>query len=295
MASIPPVFAASVSAWLNSSKTVRSAVLFGSTARSERAAAIADSWSDMDLHLIAREPRNLEIMDWGAAFPEMEFCLQVTRPATGGVRKITAIFSGGQIDVVVIPSRQMSFAAFAMHLGYHRRLQFLWSALNEMATCLHTGYHFLKGEPQWGDFYSRVAALPGVRLADSEICTMADIFICELIWILQKIQRGEIVAAQHMLHTKLCDTNLRLWRELQRRRDLPLPSFGLGRRLETLATAAEYELLRVACNAEQSSLTKSAWQCFDGLKALMRCLVPGWSIPVKTEKLLQSHRPTPAR
>jgi hypothetical protein len=263
-------------AWLEQCDTVDSAVLFGSRVQAKN----LESWSDVDLHIITSDARTLESVDWSKAMPSESFCLQVVRPATGGVRKITAIFDAGQVDLVIVPLRELSMVADQLHAGTSRTRE-LDVALNEMATCLHSGYRFLKGQVKWGPFYERVATLVGVRLEDSELKPMAEIFLCDLLWVLQKLRRGEIVAAQHALHGKLVEANLRLWRELQLRRGHRLTSFGLGRRFEELGSVAELDLIRVNAKADKAELQRAAHQCFICLQTIMKELMPGWSAPAR--------------
>jgi hypothetical protein len=287
-------FGSDVPAWLAAEPAVQSAVLFGSGAK--QSAAAADNWSDFDLHLVVAGAEKFERVDWTRALPDEKLCLQVARPATGGVRKVTAVFACGQIDLVLVPSAQMRLVRFAMGLGLQRRLRFFDIALNEMATCLATGYRFLKGEKQWGSFYARVAAeMPGVRLGDAEVRQLADVFLCELLWVQQKLERGEFAAAQLALHRSLAETNFRLVRELQLRRREPLPSFGLARRVETLLRADELARVSIDAPLEREALRRAAWQSFEGLAALVRELVPEWKVPPPMLALLASYRPTPAR
>jgi predicted nucleotidyltransferase len=287
-----------VTAWLKQERRIKSAVLFGSSARPRDSERDHTAPFDLDLHLVASNPEALERIDWKRALPQSEFCMQCTRPATGGVRKVTAIFADGQIDLVVVPAIGMRLAAFGLRLGCHRRVRFLGLALNEMATCLHSGYSFLLGEKPWGAHYARVAALPGVRLDDRQLREMAAGFLCDLIWTLDKLARGEVVAAQHVLHTRLVDVNLRIWREWRRRRGLPLPSFGLGRGVERLGPLDEQRLLRVSSTADPDALREAALHCFQGLTTLLREMLPAWSPPnayVRLVSRLSKEPPTPAR
>jgi hypothetical protein len=287
-------FGDAIPAWLAAEPAVRSAVWFGSGA--QPGTAVADGWSDCDLHLVVTGAESFECVDWAWALPDEKLCLQVARPATGGVRKVTAVFAQGQIDLVLVPMAQMRLARFGLRLGLQRRLRFLAIALNEMATCLATGYRFLKGEQQWGAFYARVAAeMPGVRIADAEVRQLADVFLCELLWVQQKLERGELAAAQLALHRSLAETNFRLVRELQLRRRAPLPSFGLARRVETLLRPDELARISIDAPLQREALGLAAWQSLDGLAALMRELVPDWQAPQPMLALLANYRPTPAR
>lgn len=264
-------------------------VLFGSSA-TQSVDAETSEWSDFDLHVVAGDPRALESVAWEKELPYDGFRHRIARPATGGVRKVTVVYTDAQFDLVVVPAVSLWMGDLALQVGLHRDLRSLRVALNEMATCLHTGYRFLKGADRWDATYERIAKLNGVRLSDQEIAGMAEVFLCDLLWVLQKLARGERVAAQHALHTKLVDVNLRLWRELRLRRKQPLPSFGLGRRIETLASEEEREWLAVSARATTEELAFAAWKTYDGLRALMRQIVPTWTEPAAMANLLGTTR-----
>ena len=169
-----PTFRQAVEQWIAAEPAIRSAVLFGSSAANTTEPA-ADAWSDLDLHVTTAEPDRLEHMDWARVLPGLGYRFQAVRPATGGVRKVTAVFAAGQIDLVVVPLGQLRLARFGLRLGLARRHERLRAALNEIQTCLRGGYRFLKGEAEWGEFYARVAAgMPGVRLGDQEAVALAD-------------------------------------------------------------------------------------------------------------------------
>lgn len=284
----PPLLTATI-AWLQENALVQSAVLFGSTAATFDDPTLRDASADIDLHIVSPRPGELEHVPWSRCFPGQGFCLQAVRPATGGVRKATVIFDSGQLDLVLVPSTWMHVATVGLRLRLERRSRAFATAVNEMATCLHSGYRFLKGEPTWGRLYQRVAALPGVRLSDAQITAAAGAFLCDLLWVLQKLERGEVVAAQHIVHTRLQDTNLRLWRELRRRQAGELPSFGLGRRIETLGSEKERALLTLNGSANVSDLRRVAWQCLAALEQIMAGLVAAWCVPPAMRTLLERH------
>ena len=275
-----PTFRQAVEQWIAAEPAVRSAVLFGSSA-AVATAPMADAWSDLDLHITTTEPERMEHMDWPRVLPGSGFRFQAVRPATGGVRKVTAVFAAGQIDLVVVPLRQLRLARFGLRLGLARRHERLRAALDEIQTCLRGGYRFLKGEAEWGSFYARVAAeMPGVRLDDAAVVALADIAVADRLWILQKLERGELAAAQHLLHRSLAETNFRLLRELRLRRGQPLPSFGLGRHVERLLSAEELAWVRVDARCEAGELQRATDQAAAGLQALMRELVgSAWRSP----------------
>ncbi|MEX2044610.1 MAG: hypothetical protein WD941_04600 [Opitutus sp.] len=285
----------SVTRWVLECESIKSAVLFGSSVRSDNGASTIDQWSDIDLHVVANKPRDMERIDWGRALPGVQFCMQATRAATGGVRKVTAVFTIGQVDMIVVPEQALRLGFFALRCGLNRHVRFLDVAFNEMATCLHSGYTFIKGEENVGHIYARVASLPGVRLQDTELISMANVALCELLWILQKLKRGEVVAGQHALHLRLVDSNLRFWREIRLRRGLPVPSFGLAPRLEVLKTPLDRKLISISATATPNELQEAAIQCLEGLRIMMAELVPGWSIPPLMAQVLESHFEPPLK
>jgi len=277
--------------WINLTPEIKSAVLFGSAA-SQRALGNAASHpsSDLDLHLIARKAGSIERIDWNLVLPDQKFCFQACRPASGGVRKITTIFEAGQLDLIVVPLAMMRVVRIGMCLGLYNKSRYFRLALDEMATCLRSEYRFIKGESSWHALYSGVSALSGIRLSNRETRSLADVAICETLWVFQKLEKGELVAAQHVLHSKLSDINLRLWRELRLRRSLPLPSFGLGRQVETLAAEIERRYLCLSARLVVADLNIAAWKTLRGLKELMVQLDAGWSLPTSMESKFERYR-----
>ena len=278
-----------VSAWLTREPAVKAAILFGSSARPAGALEAVDYWSDVDLHVVTTAAARLERLDWSRELVGLGFCHQTVRPATGGVRKVTALFAEGEVDLVLVPASRLRLGRLAARLGLHRRSAVLRYALNEIATCLRSGYRFLKGEDSWGDFYAWIAAeMPGTRLDDRAAAGLADVFLCDLLWVLQKLERGELVAAQHLLHRSLAEANFRLMREWRLRRGLPLPSFGLGRRAESLYPPEELRLVQINARLDAAELHQAAWQAYEGVVTMMREIVPGWKIPTEMNRLLDT-------
>ena len=278
-----------VTAWLTRETAVKAAILFGSSARPSGALEAVDHWSDVDLHVVTTAAVRLERLDWSRELAGLSFCHQTVRPATGGVRKVTALFVEGEVDLVLVPATRLRLGRLAVRLGLHRQSAALRYALNEIATCLRSGYRFLKGEDSWGDFYAWIAAeMPGTRLDDRAAAGLADVFLCDLLWVLQKLERGELVAAQHLLHRSLAETNFRLMREWRLRRGLPLPSFGLGRRAESLYPPEELRLVQIDARLNAAELHQAAWQACEGVVAIMREIVPGWKISAEMHRLLSA-------
>ena len=100
---------------------------------------------------------------------------------------------------------------------------------------------------------------------------LADGFVCDYLWTIRKIERGELLAAQRMLHRSLAETNIRLLHEIKLRKgQLTFPE---GRRAEFVLNGNELSALIVSTTPERvalrSAVHKSAGTCRD----LMRDLV----------------------
>ena len=280
---------ASLTEWVGREKAIQAAVLFGSKARDAGAPAASDVWSDVDLHVVTNAADRIERLDWASIFPAHRFCLRVVRPATGGVRKITILFEEGEADLVLIPVRKLKIARLAVGLGLHRKLHSLRASLENLSTVMRGGYRFIKGEKDWGRFYEKgVGDLRGFRISDDEACQLADVFLCELLWVFQKLERGELIAAQRILHRSLLETNVVLLHERRQRR--ATPSFQQARRIERLATPEELDSVLLNSRLDSGELLAAGWRLQAGLSFLMRDLSPKWSIPAQMDTLLAPYR-----
>ncbi|MEO6874721.1 MAG: hypothetical protein ABI222_07855 [Opitutaceae bacterium] len=276
--------------WIRKEPKVKAAILFGSSAGKVGLNDFADQWSDIDLHVITTSPKAIEEIDWSQVIHSETFCLKIIRPATAGMRKVTVLFDCGQIDMVLVPASRLNLARLASLLGLHKRIPSLRIALNEIHTCIRSGYIFLKGERKWGAFYSlAMNKMPGVRLSDTEILNLAEVFLCDLLWIMQKLERGEIAAAQHILHKTLAETNFRLLRELRLRRDQPLLSFGIARRVETFLSYPQLSWVQVSARLDCEEIRRASWFALEGLKGLINELIPEWTIPNKVIRLISKY------
>ena len=276
-----------ISTCLKLESTIQAVVLFGSRAR-ERGAAAADVWSDFDLQVVTSSPRRLITADW-SSMTKQELCMQVLRPATSGVHKLTLLFSAGEIDVVIVPEWQLRLARLALTLGLHRKISRVSAALNNLSTIMGGGYQMLKGDRKWGAFYARVVAeVPGFRLSDRELVELAEIFACDFHWVLQKLQRGELVASQRILHRYLLETNIVLRHEARLRAGGP--TFQQARRVEKLLSPEELWTVQGSARLDQRELFRAAFAAFSGLEALMRELVPNWKLPPAMQALLAPFR-----
>jgi hypothetical protein len=158
-------------------------------------------------------------------------------------------------------------------------------SLNNLSTIMRGGYRLLKGERSWGPFYARVVSeLPGFRLGDEEVRAMADSFLCDLHWVLQKLQRGELVAAQRILHRSLLETNIVLQHEARCR--ARAATFQQARRVEKLLSSEKLRTVQVSARLEYGELVRAAWTALAGLEIIMRELAPEWRITPEVVTLL---------
>lgn len=292
MSELRTKFLAAVERWLTDEVAVEAAILYGSSARSARGCGAADKWSDIDLHIITSRPSVIEQTTWSRALPGYRFCVQARKTAAGGVKKLTVLFLGGELELVLLPKKRLQVLRIAMAQGLHRERETVRAPLNVLATGLRTGFRFVKGARRWEPFYTRIVAeLPGLRLSDAGAIELADCFLCQLVVVLQRIKRGEFTAAQHGLHRQLAETNFMLMRELRLRRNLPVPSYETARRSEQLLSRVELSWVQINAKLEPAALTLATWRAFSGLKSLMAELVPDWSVSDNFDELIVPFRP----
>jgi hypothetical protein len=280
-----PDIGAVLADWAAGEPSLKALVLFGSRARPAAAPAAADGWSDVDLHVITAAPDRFEDRGWAAALPGLDLGLYVVRPASGGVRKVTLIFATGEADLVIVPLALIRRLRRAARLGEYRRRPDLRHVLNEFSTIMRGGYRFLKGERPWGAFYAwAIREMPGQRLGERETAQLANVFLCDLLWVFQRIARGELVAAQRSLHRLLAEPNFQLLHEARLRRDAP--TFREARRVEKLLSPRELALVQVSARLDRAELNRAARQAYRAFRRLTRELHPGWAVPASIDRLL---------
>ena len=146
---------------------------------------------------------------------------------------MNAVFAETEADFVVIPERAIRRMRMLVALGLHRRPGKVRRRLQDLAIVIRPGWRFLKGRSRWEPFYRKIVAeVPDPRLGDDVARQLAEGFACDYVWTLRKIVRGELRAAQRMLHRELADTNYRLLHELKLRRGER--TFPEARRLDKL-------------------------------------------------------------
>jgi hypothetical protein len=270
-----------VSAWAAKTPSVSALTLFGSRVRpGSDASAAADEGSDWDFQIISSDPRMFAGRSWADSLAGARLRVYAPRMTRfGRVPKVNALFEGAEADFVIIPAQTLRLARFLVSLGLHRREGLLRRRLRDLAIVIRPGWRFLKGREKWEGFYRRVVdEVDDARLGDAEVLGLASVFVCDYAWTLRKIGRGELVAAQRMLHFELVETNLRLFHELRLRRGER--SFPDGRRIEQTAGASEASTVTLSTLCEASGLRAGAARTAASFRELMHSLVGGsWSWP----------------
>jgi predicted nucleotidyltransferase len=274
-----PTLFESLQAWMKGAADVRVATVFGSYARAlSGEGEPADPWSDIDLQIVSTRPEIYANRAWTAQLAGQEVQAYAVRPVFGGALKVTALFSGGEADFVVIRHRRLLLGRIAFALGLHRRLPGVRKGLGEFALVMSFGQKVLKGGPGWQRFYTRaVAEVPLAHLDDAEAAQIGEVAYVDAVSIMSKIARGEFVAAQRWLHRSVVETNFRLLHELRVRRGQL--SFPDGRRVERLLAADELAAVRFEVKLEAESLRAATLTALAGTRRLLTELTgraPAW-------------------
>jgi hypothetical protein len=245
--------------WARGRRDISGLVLIGSRERrSDDPVWRADRHSDWDFQVITSRPEVFATAAWtrGLRGLRVEAC-GVRTARIGGVPKIHLLAGGTEVDLVIIPSQQLQSLAAACRRGEHLRTSPVRSALQDLAMVIRPGWRFLHGSRRWAALFRRVVAeVPDPRLDDAAIRNLALCFRSDHRWLERKLARGELVAAQRMLHLGLAETNLRLLHELRQRRGRR--SFPEGRRLERIAGRTELAALTVSARPSRASLQAAA-------------------------------------
>jgi len=263
--------------WAAGHPDVRALTLFGSHAR-----GAADPQSDFDLQLIATRPAAFESREWvGSALPGHALRAYSVRPAFGGVRKVTALFDVGLMDIVVVPAGRMRLARALVAAGVHRRVGFVRRGLANVAVVMRPGFRVLKGGAGWHAFYARVVAeVPDERLDDALAQALGETSYLDYVGLERKLARGELRAAQRWLHAMVAETNFKLMHELRLRRGEP--SFYDARRLEQTLSPADLAWVTVDARLDAVEIGIAAREAIRATHTLVRALTgraPRWEAP----------------
>jgi hypothetical protein len=241
--------------WVDREPSIRAVTLFGTQAQGRAAAG-----SDFDLQIVTAQPVRFEDRRWTSAIPAWSVRAYAVRDATGGARKVTLLLEGAEFDLVIVPAWSLSVARLLVRGGFHRRVPTLARALEPLAVVLRPAHQVLRGGPGWERFYARVVGeVPDPRLDRAAVLALAETAYVDLHWILGKVERGELIAAQRWLHRTPVEVNLRLLTESRRRRGLD-PVFD-GRRAESLLEPEELAEIRINAALEPAAITAAVRQC----------------------------------
>ena len=271
-----------MTAWAARTPWVEALILIGSRERAESDAVwSADAQSDWDFQIITAQPQRFEDGAWARDLPGFPLTVYASRVARlGGVPKINALFEGSEADFVILPARLLRLTKLAVALGLQRREGRTRRALQDLAVVSRPGWKFLKGSEAWDPLWRKIVAeVTDARLDDRAVCGLADVFICETVWMRRKLERGELVAAQRMLHRELAETNFRLLHELRLRRGER--SFPEARRIERVLDGPELDAVSVSAPLNAVALRKALEKSEATLRMLMAALVEErWRWPV---------------
>ncbi|MBS0663141.1 MAG: hypothetical protein JSR48_07735 [Verrucomicrobia bacterium] len=265
--------------WMRDQADVRVAAVFGSHARAlSGEGQPADPWSDVDLQLVTTRPDLYRSSAWTARLRGQALHAYAVRPVFGGVRKVTALFSGGEADFVIVPYRRLWLGRAAFNLGLHRHVPGIARGLGEFALVMSFGQVVLKGGPKWQEFYTRaVKEVPLAHLTDEDAIALAEGSYVDGAAMLAKLSRGEFVAAQRWLHRSMVEANLRILHELRYRRGQV--SYPDGRRVEQLLTPEELAMVRFETDLNAESLRAAILRAVAGTRRLITELTgraPSW-------------------
>jgi len=113
---------------------------------------------------------------------------------------------------------------------------------------------------------------------DDDVRMAAEVYICDYIWCLRKLSRGELYAVQRVLYQDLMETTLRLMHELRRRNGER--TYTKARRLEKVLASKELAAFTIKAGPVAAELSAAMEQNAEILKQLVRDLVgTTWSWP----------------
>lgn len=268
-----------VTAWAEREPAVLALVLIGSRARAvDEPAMAADEFSDWDFQVVTSRPELFTTATWMSGLGLGEPLAYVARLGRlGTATKISALLREGEMDLVVIPAARLKRAKILLSLGLAPRFATLRDALGGLAVVLRGGHRLLKGEREWAGFFRRIAhEFPVPRLGDAMVRSLAEGFVCDYVSTRNKIERGELLAAQRWLHLQMAEVNFQLLHELRQRRGEP--SLPDARRIERFPGASRRVEVRALPSAENLRLATE--ESAAALRELMSELGPDWRWPL---------------
>lgn len=264
---------------IRDSDAVRVATLFGSQARRMLGAAHqADKWSDIDLQVLAPRPADFATFEWVRSVPGHRANVCAQRPVFGGVFKQTILYDAGELDLVILPYRRMRLGRCLFRLGLHERIGVVRRGLTNFADIMRFEHVVVKGGQGWETFYRDVSrSMPRLGLTNEEARAAADVAYVDAVCVLGRIDRGELVSAQRILHQSVVETNIRLLYESRERRGLQ--AYHRARRAEAILPAEELSWIRADVPLQPDALAACTRGLIDGTRKLTAMLTgetPDW-------------------
>jgi hypothetical protein len=267
--------------WAQRTPSVQALILIGSRARApEDAVWRPDLQSDWDFQIISSHPQMFSDAAWLRGIPGLKLQAYAVRPARiGAVPKVNAVFSGAEADFVIIPAKVATLTKLLVWLGLHRQEGRVRRRLRDLSVVIRPGWLFLKGAGKWEAFYRQIVdEVDDLRLSNDEARQLADGFVCDYVSILRKIDRGELRAAQRLIHRDLAEINFRLLHEIRLRQGER--TFPEARRIERVADPAELVAVAIDAGLDASALRTAANKSAIACRQLMDRLVgTAWRWP----------------
>ena len=148
----------------------------------------------------------------------------------------------------------------------------------EFALVMSFGHKVIKGGEGWANFYSRVVKeVELAHLSDDEAIALAENAYVDAVSVLNKLSRGELVAAQRWLHRSIIEANFRMMHETRVRRRLV--SYPDGRRVEQILGPSELSAVRFETALTEPSLRAATLSAISATRTLLGGLTgrpPTW-------------------
>jgi hypothetical protein len=267
--------------WAHRARAIKVVLLIGSRARNVTQIDSFDSGSDWDFQVVTSDPTLFDTVFWlkEAGLPApLAYVRREGR--LGRVFKITSVFPDSEIDVAILPLRDLVLARSLWALKLGRVLPATRSAFAEISMILRGGWRFLKGTSGWEYFFESIAtSFAPTRLSDAVIINMAEGYVCDYVSALRKISRGEFLAAQRWLHNYLAETNFALLHELRLRSGKL--SFPDARRIEMICEEDTISAVSINAKPTRDSLLVSVNRSADTFRLLIFNLLGSkWAWPL---------------
>jgi hypothetical protein len=270
-----------MTAWAAKTPSVSGLVLIGSRERAvTNVLEYADNYADWDFQIITSNPRMFSDRAWVESLEGVKLRAYAMRTGQiGGVPKVNVVFSGAEADIVIIPAAAARLMRLLVGLGLHRREGRLRRRVQDLAEVIRPGWRFLKGGETWDSLFRQITAeVPDPRLGDKAARQLAEGFVCDYVWCLRKIARGELRATQRILFQELAEVNLKLLHELKRRKSER--TFTKARRIERITDPAELESVTVVAPLDAIALREAVNKTAVTCRQLMHALVgDSWRWP----------------